>query len=83
MYTIYTTENCIYCSRSKNLLVEHNKEYLEVKLDNQKKVTDFIENTGFTTVPQIYHVSGDHIGGYEQLRDHLNRLYSPVADPLE
>ena len=83
MYTIYTTENCVYCKESKNLLVEYNKEYLEVKLDNQKKVTDFKENTGFTTVPQIYRESGDHIGGYEQLRDHLNKVYSPVADPLE
>ena len=54
-----------------------------MKLDNQEKITDFKKNTGFTTVPQIYHASGDHIGGHEQLRDHLNRQYSPVADPLE
>ena len=37
MYTVYTTENCEYCTAAKNLLFSYNLEYLTVILDTPEK----------------------------------------------
>ena len=71
MYTVYTTENCIFCSKAKTLLIEHNREFVNVVLDTPEKKKDFKERTGFRTVPQIYTDTGHHIGGYEELKKYL------------
>ena len=70
-YTIYTTENCEYCTASKDLLKTHNKEFINVILNTAEKRSDFKESTGLKTVPQVYHDSGLHIGGYNDLVEHL------------
>ena len=71
MFTIYTTENCVFCTKAKTLLKKHNSEYVNVILDTPEKKKDFKEKTGFKTVPQIYTDNGHHIGGYEELKKHL------------
>ena len=71
MYTLYTTENCEYCTAAKSLLFSYNLEFIVVILDTPKKKEEFKKNTGLRTVPQIYTDNGHHIGGYEELKKHL------------
>ena len=72
MFTIYTTENCAFCTSAKKLLHNYNLEYLNIILDTPDKKKDFKERTGLKTVPQIYVSStGHHIGGYEELEEYV------------
>ena len=73
MYTVYTTENCIFCTKTKNLLNEHNCEYINVILDTPDKKKKFKESTGHKTIPQIYTDNGIYIGGYEDLVSHMHK----------
>jgi len=72
MFTIYTTENCTFCTSAKKLLNNYNLEYLNIILDTPDKKKEFKEKTGLKTVPQIYVSStGHHIGGYEELQEYV------------
>ena len=71
MYTVYTAENCIFCSKAKALLLEYNCEFVHVILDTTQKKSKFKETPGLKTVPQIYTDKGHHIGGYEELERYL------------
>jgi len=72
MLTMYTAENCAFCTSAKKLLHNYNIEYLNIILDTPKKKKDFKEKTGLKTVPQIYVSStGRHIGGYEELEEYI------------
>lgn len=68
MYTLYTTNDyCEYCEASKKLLFNSNIEFLNIILDTTEKKQDFKESTGLKTVPQVYHSSGELIGGHDDL----------------
>ena len=72
MLTIYTTNDCVFCTKAKVLLNNYNLEFLNIILDTPKKKKDFKEKTGLKTVPQIYVSStGHHIGGYEELQEYV------------
>ena len=77
MYTIYTTENCEYCTAAKNLLFSYNLEYLTVILDTPEKKKEFKESTGLKTVPQIYNDVNEYVGGYDELVEYLARGKTP------
>tara|TARA_Y100001963_G_scaffold158331_1_gene257567 strand:+ start:206 stop:397 length:192 start_codon:yes stop_codon:yes gene_type:complete len=62
---------------TKNLLNTYNLEYLAIDLDTTEKKENFKRTTGFKTVPQIYNGAGDHIGGYDELVEYLNRGKTP------
>mgnify|MGYP002839399311 CR=1 FL=1 len=72
MYTIYTTETCGYCYAAKKLLTANDIEYKEIDLNTTEKKNFFKHETGLKTVPQIYTDNGDHIGGYDDLVEHMN-----------
>ena len=72
MLTMYTAENCNFCTSAKKLLNSYNIEYLNIILDTPDKKKEFKEKTGLKTVPQIYVSStGYHIGGYEELQEYV------------
>lgn len=51
---IYSRENCPYCVKLKDWFKERNIEFLEVVLDNQEAIQEFLlECPGLKTVPQI------------------------------
>ena len=77
MYTLYTTENCIWCSRAKSLLFSYNLEFIVVILDTAEKKAEFKSRTGLKTVPQVYSESGEFIGGYDELVEYLGRGKTP------
>ena len=73
MFMIYTTENCLWCKKAKDLLTEQNFEYITVVLDTQEKINEFKQKTGHKTVPQVYldTTEGEYIGGYDDLEKFL------------
>ena len=73
--TIYSKNNCVYCSKAKALLKGLGLEYEEKTLekdfnsDPSKLIEDIGKNV--RTMPQIK-IDGELIGGYNQLVEHFN-----------
>ncbi len=82
MYLVFTKENCDYCDAAKNLLKSGNIEYVECLLDTPKKIAEFKETTGEQTVPQVYHISGKHIGDYNGLKYYLEVHLQQVVNKV-
>ena len=89
MFIVYSKENCPYCVQSKALLKSKGLEYIELMLDlGQPKKADteyvFLKDLekllpGVSSVPQIFERLGgaapatQHIGGFKELREYLNK----------
>ncbi|MDR2154855.1 MAG: glutaredoxin 3 [Burkholderiaceae bacterium] len=65
---MYTTANCPYCMRAKQLLgVKGVRQIEEVRIDlDDEQRRHMMQVTGRRTVPQIF-VGGTHVGGYDDL----------------
>lgn len=70
MYTVYSSTNCNYCSKAKQLLIDHGFIFEEI---NAKEVKDAlvekVTGAGYPapkTVPQIFK-DDQYIGGYTEL----------------
>lgn len=89
MFIVYSKENCPYCVQSKALLKSKGLEYVELMLDlGQPKKADMeyvllkdLEKLlpKVSSVPQIFERLGgaapalQHIGGFKELREYLNK----------
>ena len=63
--TIYTKENCVFCTRAKTVLEPYNPKIL--KLDEDFNREQFFEIFPTAkTFPQII-INGEKIGGYTEL----------------
>ena len=71
--TIYSKQNCTYCSKAKVMLDNLGIEYTEKKFEDFKSVDDMLEDIGkkVKTMPQIK-IDGELVGGYHQLIEHLD-----------
>ena len=65
---IYTKDNCVWCTRAKNLMNDFNISYLEYDLSDEDERKEFYKEVGenVSTVPQVY-INGNRIGGYKEL----------------
>jgi glutaredoxin 3 len=65
---VYTTPNCGFCVRAKQILAQLGIPFKEIGLELDPELRQRLseENNGFRTVPMIY-VEGKFVGGYEQL----------------
>lgn len=68
---VYTKNDCTYCQQAKSLLQEKGVAYVEHKL-----YVDFTRETLLDKYPTaksfpVVVVDGYYIGGYSQLREHL------------
>ena len=54
MLTIYSKNNCPFCTQAKSLLKSKNIDFREVKIDEDVSAKDFVLGQGHRTVPQIY-----------------------------
>mgnify|MGYP000217856025 FL=1 len=73
--TIYSKNNCVYCTKAKALLKGLGLEYEEktFEKDFNSDASKMIEDIGknVRTMPQIK-IDGELIGGYNQLVEHFN-----------
>jgi len=64
---IYSTNNCPFCTRAKQLLNSKNIAYTEKRIDeNPEFAKEMQERTQKRTVPQII-INGNPIGGFDEL----------------
>ncbi len=54
MLTIYSKENCPFCTRAKTLLEQKGVEFNEVRVDLLPEARQFIMDARHRSVPQIY-----------------------------
>jgi glutaredoxin len=73
MFVVVTRDQCNFCDSAKALLKGANIQYTEynVQTKSSKWILDLIKKAGYTTVPQIWDNSGNHIGGYSELKQLL------------
>ena len=72
LYEIYGTEDCNYCRKAKQLLLQHDKAYtfIDVSESEDIRAAFFNRFPGVSTVPQIV-LGEEHIGGYTELEKSL------------
>lgn len=64
---IYSSANCPYCVRAKDLLDRKGIQYLEIRVDQDTFQRDIMmEKSGRRTVPQIF-INDKPIGGCDDL----------------
>jgi glutaredoxin len=75
MYVILSASHCKFCTKAKHLLREKRVGFTAYSLDDpsSKWLLTLIKEAGMTTVPQIWDNKGNHIGGYTELVQHLER----------
>jgi glutaredoxin len=72
-YQIIGQHSCVYCELACARLEDLDIPYKYRSLNPRLK--RFLRRRGYTTVPQIWR-DGIHIGGYNELVKHLDKLYS-------
>lgn len=64
---IYSTANCPYCVRAKQLLDAKHAAYVELRIDMDPHLKDeMVAKSGRRTVPQIF-IDGVPIGGFDDM----------------
>ena len=65
---------CNFCDDAKALLRGRGLAYTSYTLNSpsSKWLLTLIKDAGMTTLPQIFNPTGEHIGGYTELKELLN-----------
>ena len=71
-YVMLTQDNCKYCTAALGLLNSHGHEVevYDVQDESMSLMVEMLKRTN--TVPQLYDPDGQFIGGYTELKEHLN-----------
>ena len=54
MLTIYSKNNCPYCTNAKQYLERKNISYREINIEENPEAREFVLSQGHRTMPQIY-----------------------------
>ena len=70
---VYSKNNCVYCTKAKNLLTRLGLVYTERKLEDFESVDALQDAIGkkVRSMPQIV-IDDEIVGGYNQLIEYLN-----------
>lgn len=70
-FIVFGRDTCHFCTKAKNLLEENAIDYDYVNVDDDHNLAVLKEMLpGVSSIPQIF-VNGDHIGGYDQLKEFI------------
>ena len=74
MYTVLSSPNCKWCLKAEELLGDEGLPYVtyDLSLPENKLRREILVKEGLRTVPQVYSLDDDLIGGYEDLVIYLN-----------
>ena len=69
MYTIITRNDCKYCDKVKDMLDLDKVNYVVFNIESptNKWVLSLMKEANIKTVPQIFSVDGNLIGGFREL----------------
>lgn len=70
--TIYTKDNCSFCTNAKALMTSRGIRYTELKLNEDFSREFLLENFPSAKSFPVIIVDGFYIGGYNELRSKLN-----------
>jgi glutathione-dependent peroxiredoxin len=70
MYYVLTRNDCDYCEKAKQLLVDDKVPYSQTDILDDPIIIKLMIVAGLKTVPQIW-CENEYIGGYNELREHL------------
>lgn len=67
---VYTSDNCIYCERAKQLLGRKGAPFEEINVSgNDELRMELVKRSGgLRTVPQIW-IGERHVGGFDRLSE--------------
>ena len=68
--TVFTRNGCPHCARAKGLLRDAGIEFEELRLNHEFRDQTLRAVAASTTVPQVF-ISGEHVGGAEELENWL------------
>lgn len=73
MWVIITRNQCNFCDSAKALLKGHKLDYVTYNIQetSSKWLLPLLKAGNITTVPQVFTASGELIGGYTDLVEHL------------
>lgn len=78
--TVWSKENCPFCDQAKALLEAKGFDIIERKIGvNATKEELLAEVPNARSVPQIF-IYDKHIGGFDQLKQHLEETTSHYGD---
>ena len=82
MWVILGRTQCNFCDSAKSLLQGANKQYTYYTLNDpsSKWLLTLIKKAGYTTVPQIFDNHGNYIGGYTELKQHVEEIEHGKTD---
>jgi len=80
--TLYTKQNCSYCSQAKVLLASKNISYTELKLDSDFTRETLLEMFPSAATFPVVVVDGFNIGGFTQLQTMINEQTTSTAKLL-
>ena len=71
---IYSKNNCVYCTKAKNLVKNLGLDYTEKMMESFESVDKMLEDIGkqVRQMPQIK-IDGELIGGYNQLVEYFEK----------
>lgn len=70
MFLVYSTPDCSYCHRAKDLLESRHQTYEVINVLESEEAMELFAEWRVKTVPQIVH-NNVHIGGYEDLAKYM------------
>lgn len=71
-YVMLTQDNCKYCTAALGLLNSHGYEVTLYDVSERHNNSTVAALIVTKTVPQIYDPDGKFIGGYTELKEHLD-----------
>lgn len=72
--TVYTKNNCHFCTMAKKLLSSKEIDFNEVNIEEDTDAREFLIAEGHRTMPQIYSNGELYVsGGFEGLREKLDK----------
>lgn len=80
--TVYTTDNCPFCTRAKQLLDTRGVQYEEINLERDPRGRQqLVDKTGMMTFPQVL-IGDELIGGFTETlaADRSGRLRELLAE---
>jgi len=78
MYLIYSKAGCIFCDAAMELLDKHGLAYQEVKVPGNEQAVQLFKERKWKTVPQIFTPNGEHVGGYQDLKERFDWPDNPA-----
>lgn len=79
MITVYSKNNCPFCTQAKNLLTRKGVQFEEINIDLDADAKRFIISEGHRTVPQIYSDGKVLVeGGFQGLREQPDEFYETL-----